>query len=160
VRVFLAAHEDGNLFMIRRVYTVGPKCGKVHWQTVYATTMVLGHVVLQVLGNTHSDYRAFELGGVAHDRSQTIVPPVIGGSIWPPKDLLSDAALDDFGREFLRATAFIDVDDPKGSSTSSAADLAGWVDRVHHLSPSSFARLGANLARQVFRGRARGAALA
>lgn len=114
VRVFLAAHDvrEYMSFMVRRVYAYGPKEGAPGGQGVHATTFVLGHAVIQVFGNSRSAYRPFESVGVTTDESQTILPPVIGGSTWPPRSLLDDDALDQFGRQFLRATEIIEVDDP------------------------------------------------
>jgi hypothetical protein len=112
VRVFLAAHAPGNVFGITRWYATGTKAGDPLGHQAHATTMVLGHLVIQVLGNPRSDYRPFEFVGEAHDSSQTIDPPIVGGSIWPPKYLLDDAALDQFSKQLLVAPEWIDLDDP------------------------------------------------
>jgi len=115
VRVFLAAHEADEFlsFMVRRVYAYGPPTqGVPLGQSFYATTFVLGHTVIQVLGNSQSKYRPFEADGSGDDRSQTILPPVIGGSEWPRPHVMSDADVEDFGRQFLLATTVVEVSDP------------------------------------------------
>jgi hypothetical protein len=114
VRVFLAAYDRGNQFMVHRVYAVGPKGDESHGHTVHCTTFVLGHVVIRVLGSQRSHYRPFEFVGVADDRSQTVYPPVIGGRVWPPDYLINDASLNEFAkaRDVIDAQKIVEVGDP------------------------------------------------
>jgi len=99
--------------MSRRVYAYGPATTDLPLgQSFYASTFVLGHTVIQVLGSSQSKYQPFAADGSGDDRSQTILPPIIGGSDWPRPHLLNDAEVEEFGRQFLRATQIVEVSDP------------------------------------------------
>jgi hypothetical protein len=102
VRAFLACAGNGTVFGVYRAYVEGwkEKDGESKFQRFYGTTFRLGHLLVQVIGNPDSDYRPFELPGIANDQAQTILPPV-EGSVWPPKYVLSDAAIDEFAKAHM-----------------------------------------------------------
>jgi hypothetical protein len=104
VRAFLAAHSGGNRFAVLRIRADGYKKDSTELESASATTFVLGHLVVQVLGNPRSDYRAFQGLGVADNRSQSLVPPVAAGRLWPSPQLLDNATLDEFAYANVQVT--------------------------------------------------------
>jgi hypothetical protein len=102
VRVFLAGMDEGNRFMVQRKLVAG-------WRTkdsseleyAYATTFVVGHLVVQVVGSPTSSHHAFRQGAIIRPRWCTITPPVLPKALWPGEELLTQETLEEFTNEFV-----------------------------------------------------------
>lgn len=113
VRVFLAGLDDGKRFMVQRKVVAGYRTKEstdIEW--AYATTFVVGHLVLQVLGSPTSSKHAFKQGPQIRPKWHTITPPVLPAAVWPSPLLLDESALNEFVGAFITT-----VDEPLDPST-------------------------------------------
>lgn len=102
VRVILAALDEGNHFIVQRKVVAG-------WRTqespdleyAYATTFVVGHLVVQIVGSPTSPHEAFKQTSMVRPRWQTITPPVLPEAMWPGPELLTQDTLDEFVNLFV-----------------------------------------------------------
>ena len=101
--VRLAAYEGAYDVRLMSPWSVGQgSAGQPLAQ--WATTIVLGHLVVQVVGRTGSVHAHVldQLSGGVHDgRSFTIWPPQPSSVEWPPREILTAETLVPFATELL-----------------------------------------------------------
>jgi hypothetical protein len=103
VRVFLATLDEGNHYVLLRVYVLGQRtAATTELESAYATTFVLGHLVLQVVGSPTSQTAGLAEEGIVRPSWQTITPPVIPSATWPLATVLRTDQLEEFAQSQIQ----------------------------------------------------------